>query len=127
MFKVWLTLFMRNSRKNGIHTFINILGLTLGLAGLLLVLLYMADEKRYNQWNPYKDDIYRVANIKPDNGIWYTSTAGQMIYYEKDIPEVLETIMISPFYRGRVLSNDTQHYFTEKLTFTEPNFLTFFR
>lgn len=126
MFKVWLTLFMRNSRKNGIHTFINILGLTLGLAGLLLVLLYMADEKRYNQWNPYKNDIYRVANIKPDNGIWYTSTAGQMIYYEKDIPEVLETIMISPFYRGRVLSNDTQHYFTEKLTFTEPNFFNFF-
>ena len=39
MYKIWLKLFYRNSKKNWLNISINILGLTLGFAGLLFVLL----------------------------------------------------------------------------------------
>ena len=60
MLQIWFKIFFRNQQKNWLNTLINISGLTLGLAGLLIVLLYLNEEKSYNQWNPNKDDVYRV-------------------------------------------------------------------
>nr|WP_321233206.1 ABC transporter permease [uncultured Psychroserpens sp.] len=126
MLKTWFKIFFRNSKKNWLNLVVNILGLTLGLAGLLIVLLYFSDEKSYNKWNPNKDNVYRVANKSRENGIWFSSTSAQAILYKSDIPEVEETVLISPFYRSRVLSLDAKKVYTDKVTFTEPNFFDFF-
>ena len=126
MLQTWFKIFFRNSKRNWLNIFINILGLTLGLAGLLIVLLYFNDELSYNQWNPNKDNVYRIANKSRENGIWFSSTAGQMMFYKNDIPEVNETLLTSPFYRGRVISFGNTNVFTEKSTHTEPNFFDFF-
>ncbi len=126
MTQIWFKLFFRNSKKNWLNVVVNIAGLTLGLAGLLIVLLYFNDENSYNQWNPNKDDVYRVVNKTRDNGIYFTCTSAESILFKSDIPEVEETIFISPFYRSRVLSLDNKKVYTEKTTFTEPNFFDFF-
>ena len=126
MLQTWFKIFFRNSKRNWLNIFINILGLTLGLAGLLIVLLYFNDEQSYNQWNPNKNEVYRIANKTRENGIWFTSTAGQMIFYKNDIPEVEETLLTSPFYRGRVVTYRNNNVFTSKSTHTEPNFFDFF-
>ncbi|WP_460219610.1 ABC transporter permease [Psychroserpens sp. MEBiC05023] len=126
MLQTWFKIFFRNSKRNWLNVFINILGLTLGLAGLLIVLLFFNDELSYNQWNPNKDDVYRITNKSRENGFWFSSTAGQMIFYKSDIPEVEATLLTSPFYRGRVVSFGNKNVFTEKSTHTEPNFFDFF-
>ena len=58
---LWFKIFFRNAKKNWLNISINILGLTLGLAGLIVVLLYINDEESYNKWNPNKDNIYRAS------------------------------------------------------------------
>jgi len=126
MLQIWFKMFFRNAKKNWLNVVVNIAGLTLGLAGLLIVLLYFNDENSYNQWNPNKDDVYRVSNKSRSNGIWFTSTSAQAILFKSDIPEVEETTLISPFYRSRVLSFEDKNIYTEKTTFTEPNFFDFF-
>ncbi|RMA64384.1 ABC transporter permease [Ulvibacter antarcticus] len=126
MLKIWFKIFYRNSKKNWLNLLVNISGLTLGLAGLLIVMLYFNDENSYNQWNPNKDDVYRIANESKRNGIYFSSTSAEAILFKSDIPEVEETVLISPFYRSRVLKYNGQNTFTEKTTFTEPEFFNFF-
>ncbi len=126
MLQTWLKLFFRNSKKNWLNLGVNISGLTLGFAGLLIVLLYFNDELSYNDWNPNKDDIYRVSNQSRSNGIWFSSTSAEAILFKSDIPEVEETVLISPFYRSRVLIDGEKKVYTDKMTQTEPNFFDFF-
>ena len=46
MIQTWFKIFFRNSKKNWLNMVVNMLGLTLGFAGLLIVLLYLNDEHR---------------------------------------------------------------------------------
>ena len=128
MFKIWLKIFFRNQQKNWLNTLINISGLTLGLAGLLIVLLYLNEEKSYNQWNPNKDDVYRVNIKQPKkaNEVWFTVNAGMYLTYPKEIPEVTEGVMVSPFYRSRVVQFNDVFEFNDKTITTEPQFFDFF-
>jgi len=126
MLQTWFKIFFRNSKENWLNMVINISGLALGLAGLLIVLLYIEDENSYNQWNTNKDNTYRIANKSVKDGIWGTSSSAAAILFKSDIPEVEETILISPIYESRVLLFDNKKVFTEKVTFTEPGFFNFF-
>jgi putative ABC transport system permease protein len=126
MIKTWFKIFFRNSQKNWLNVAVNILGLTLGIAGLILVLLYINDEKSYNAWNPHKNKIYRIANIFQNGEIWHVGTTAQKESFLEEIPEVEATIMISPFYSERmVVANDVSQ-FMGKITQTEKDFFDFF-
>jgi putative ABC transport system permease protein len=127
MIKIWFIIFFRNQEKNWLNTLINISGLTLGLAGLLIVLLYLKEEQSYNQWNPNKDNIYRV-NLKQAKtaDVWFTVNAGMYLTYPKEIPEVTEALMVKPFYRSRVVKYKDVFEFTDKMISTDPQFFNFF-
>ena len=60
MFKNYLKIAWRNLRKNRVFSFINIFGLSLGLASFLLIALYVADELSYDRFHEHADRIYRV-------------------------------------------------------------------
>ncbi|WP_299671775.1 ABC transporter permease [uncultured Polaribacter sp.] len=127
MLQIWFKIFFRNSKKNWLNALINISGLTLGLAGLLIILLYLNEENSYNQWNPNKDDVYRVNIKQPKSGdVWTSVNAGMYLTYPKEIPEVTEAVMVGLHYRSRVLQFKDAFEFTDKLIFTEPQFFDFF-
>ena len=126
MIKVWFKIFYRNQKKNWLNTSINILGLTLGLAGLLIVLLYFYDEKSYNQWNPDKERIYRLSIQSDKNGIWSVNTMGAYVHYNEDIPEVESTLLVSPFYESRLVKNNNKKVICDKLLKTKGDFFDFF-
>jgi putative ABC transport system permease protein len=127
MVHIWFKIFFRNQQKNGLNTFINISGLTMGLAVLLIVLLYLKEEQSYNQWNPNKEDVYRVNLKQAKSGeVWYTVNAGMYLTFPKEIPEVTEALMVKPFYRSRVIQFNDVFEFTDKTIITEPQFFDFF-
>ena len=127
MLQIWFKIFFRNQQKNWLNTLINVSGLTLGLAGLLIVLLYLNEEKSYNQWNPNKDELYRINIKQPKTGeVWITVNAGMYLTYPKEIPEVTEALMVKPFYRSRVIQYKDVFEFNEKTILTEPQFFDFF-
>ena len=127
MLQIWFKIFFRNQKKNWLNTLINISGLTLGLAGLLIVLLYINEEKSYNQWNPNKDDVYRVNLNRPTSEeVWFTVNAGMYLTYPKELPEVTEALMVNPFYRSKVVQYKDGFEFNNKTISTEPQFFDFF-
>jgi putative ABC transport system permease protein len=62
MFRNFLKTAFRNLVKNKFYSSINIIGLAVGLATCLLILLYVKDELSFDKYNANADRIYRVNN-----------------------------------------------------------------
>ncbi|HXD79128.1 MAG TPA: ABC transporter permease, partial [Puia sp.] len=62
MLRNYLKTAVRNLWKNKGFSAINILGLAIGLATCLLILLYVTDELSFDRWNANADRIYRLDN-----------------------------------------------------------------
>lgn len=57
----YLRIAIRNLLKNKGYSFINLFGLTLGIASSLLILLFVFYELSYENYQEYKDRVYRLA------------------------------------------------------------------
>lgn len=62
MLKNYLTIAIRNLRKQSFYSFINITGLALGVAACLIIVLFILDEIHYDKYNTKADRIYRLDN-----------------------------------------------------------------
>jgi putative ABC transport system permease protein len=66
MFKNYLKITLRNIKKNVIHSFINISGLSIGLACSLIIMLWVQHELSYDQFHKNADRLYRVIYSSDD-------------------------------------------------------------
>lgn len=64
MLKNYFKIAFRNLWKNKTYSFINILGLTLGLVCFFLIALYVFDELTYDSFHKKASNIYRVVETK---------------------------------------------------------------
>ena len=62
MLKNYFKSAFRNLIKNKFYASINIIGLAVGIATCLLILLYVLDELSYDKYNENANRIYRVDN-----------------------------------------------------------------
>ncbi len=60
MFKNYLLITLRNLRKNGTYSFINIAGLSIGITCSVLILLWVFDELSFDKFHPKADRLYQV-------------------------------------------------------------------
>ena len=66
----YLNIALRTLQRNLAYSFINIIGLSIGLASAILILLWVYDELTFNYYFPKHDVIHMVKqNSKVDNGI----------------------------------------------------------
>ncbi len=62
MLKNYFNITLRNLWRNKVNTFINLLGLSLGVACCLLIVLYVQHELSYDKYHTQADRIYRLSN-----------------------------------------------------------------
>ncbi|WP_129746784.1 ABC transporter permease [Flavobacterium anhuiense] len=74
MLKNWTNIFIYHIKNNKFFTTLNILGLSIGIAGLIFAILYWNDEHAYDQWNPEKDKIFIAMNDFGGGNIWTTNS-----------------------------------------------------
>ena len=101
MFHNYFKTAWRNLMKNKLFSFINIVGLSIGMAACLLILQYVSFELSYDQFNKNAADIYRVYNDRYQNGkliqhgtITYSAIGKAM---QDDFPEVVNHVRVEPF------------------------------
>lgn len=63
---------LRNVRKGGFFSFINIFGLAVSLLGCLLISLFVTDELSYDRYNNNADRIFRIVYDAHMNGNGFT-------------------------------------------------------
>ena len=61
MFKNYFIVALRNLLRNKIYAFINIAGLSIGLACAMLIILYVKDEVSYDRFHANVGNIYRIT------------------------------------------------------------------
>src|SRR3982750_3847974 len=66
MFKNYFIVAWRNLSRNKAYSFINIAGLSIGLACAMLIILYVKDEVSYDRFHSNVNNIYRVVTQNVD-------------------------------------------------------------
>lgn len=97
MLRNYLIITLRSLQKNGVYTFINITGLSVGLACSLLILLWVTHELSYDRFHTKQSHLHRVMiNSLGDNGVNTTSAVPIPLEQElrKD-PGIRHTAMIN--------------------------------
>ncbi len=95
MFKNYFKTAIRNLTHNKVYSFINITGLSIGLACTMLIILYVKDEVSYDRFHKNAKKIYLVAvkghfSRGPNNFVNYMSVSGylQGPKFKAAIPEI---------------------------------------
>lgn len=74
MLKNYIKIAWRNLAKNKVSSFVNISGLAVGLAGFIVILLYVNYERSYDKWDPSLESVYKVS-VRTDEDILTTTYA----------------------------------------------------
>lgn len=127
MFKNYFKTAIRNFRKNKIFSFINIIGLAIGLTCFVLIAVFVYDELNYDTYAVNAKDIYRVSLNVTGNGdvavypnVDFAVGPGMMNAF----PEIKDFTRFSPA-TDFVKYNDKQ-FKEDKLAFADSNFLQMF-
>ena len=94
MFRNYLKIAWRNLQKNKAFSFINILGLSVGLTCCMLISLYIVHETSYDKHLPNADRLYRLGTNfidqgVEDKGLTTSAPLGQML--QQEYPEILSS------------------------------------
>ena len=68
MFKNYLKITLRNIKRHKAYSLINILGLAIGIALCVLILVYVQDELSYDNFHENGDRIYRIVELEDHDG-----------------------------------------------------------
>ncbi len=97
MFKNYLKVAFRNLWKNKAFSFINIVGLAIGMASAVLILLWMQNEVSYDDFHEKKDRIYELWNRAEFSGAvhsWNTTPKVLAAAMQRDLPEVEHAVRV---------------------------------
>ncbi len=98
MIKNYLKIAFRNLLKNKGFSFINILGLAVGMASAILILLWIQNEMSYDQFHDKKDRIFEAWNKDTFSGKLQCWNTTPMIFartVERDFPEVEQATRVA--------------------------------
>jgi putative ABC transport system permease protein len=128
MLKNYFKTALRNLQRNKIYSFTNIIGLSLGLACAMLIILYVKDEVSYDRFHKNVNQIYRVCMVRvnPDGSI--QGKDGNTGYFQgprftAGVPE------IKSFVRYQDARKDIQtgtEVNSQEVFFTDSSFFSFF-
>lgn len=123
MFKNLIKTAIRNIFKDFGYSSLNIIGLTLGIASALYLIIYIADELSYDRYNKNAERIYRVSSHIQETDDEFTWIIAQIPFAEQvvaDYPEVEASVRFIP--AGRELFKyEDKEFFEEDFVFADTN------
>ena len=128
MFKNYLKIAWRNILKNkGIFS-INIIGLALGIASCLTIMLFVVDELSYDRYNEKAEEIVNVVfrakvsgeEIKEGS---IMAPVGETL--KQEFPEVLDATRIRNYHTPKIIV-DNQSFREDRFAFVDANFFNVF-
>ena len=127
MFKNYFKTAFRNLLHNKIYSFINIAGLSLGLACAILIMLYVNDEVSYDRFHKNVSQIYRIdkQQTKEDGSVHTGSYTGYFPgpRFAARIPEIQSFVRFEPSYVDIKIGSDIQ---SQSISLVDANFFSVF-
>jgi putative ABC transport system permease protein len=125
-----LKLALRNLARHKTFSFINILGLSIGLASCIIIGLYAYNELSFDKFNSNHSEIYRINKMTNEQGKQATQdgiTPGQLAPATvREIPEVLAAARFRPWFTEMLVSYDTIHLKLDDVAYADQSLLKMF-
>jgi putative ABC transport system permease protein len=127
MFKSYFKVALRNLTRNKIYAFINVAGLSMGLACAMLIILYVKDEVSYDRFHKNVSRIYRIDRkmTRPAGDIAYSGSTGyfQGPRFTAAIPEMERFVRYQQGHCDIKTGTDIQN---QEVYYADPNFFSAF-
>lgn len=124
MIKNYILVALRTLRRQRVHTAINIVGLAVGMACCIFLLLFVRDELSYDRFHEDADSIHRV-NMRIGDGrqVALTPTIAAP-WLEREIPEVVAATRVEK--RGGLVSVGDQVFDESDFLYVDSTFFDVF-
>eukprot|EP01040_Poterioochromonas_malhamensis_P025710 gene25710-32133_t len=127
MIKSYIEIAWRNLKKNRLYTFVNVIGLTIGVVSCLLIGIYIKEEFSYDRFNKNADRIARVtmdySNGGPSQKVAVTGTkVGPE--FKRNFPEVIDYVRILS--SGAVVGYQNLLFKEKSILYADPSLLKIF-
>ncbi len=122
MFKNYLKIAARNLLKHQAYSLINVLGLAIGMACCILILLYVQNELRYDRHHEKAGRIYRVASDHKFGGTHFqmaVSPAPMAEALVRDFPEVESAARFRGYGSFLIKKAGEQNFKEERVIFAD--------
>lgn len=128
MFKNYLKVAFRNIFKNKFYSFLNILGLSIGITAAVLIIIYIQDELNFDNFHPQVEEKYviglegKIGNQEIE-GFFTPPILGATI--AEETPGVIQTTRTNNL-GELVVRHEAQSYTERNVIFADSNFFDFF-
>ena len=129
MLQNYLKIALRNLARNRVFTFVNVLGLGLGIAASILMLEYISFEKSVNQFHEKLPNLYRLLYQGKDGGTWETVSPTFGPRMKADLGEVKDFCRVAENIAQGIVSNNEPNpksFREEAIVYAEGNFFNVF-
>ena len=127
MWRNYLLLAWRNAFASWTHSVVNIVGLSVGLASCILILLFVQHQRSYESWLPASDRVAQLQTVMddPDEGPVVSARAARpaAAALADSFPEVEASVAMT---FSRVLLKRGDDWSFSELYFVDPTFLRVF-
>ncbi len=125
----YLKIAWRNIKRYKGYSFINVIGLAVGLACCILILLWVQDEMSYDRFHINTDNLYRVVTefhkTEPVTHYWPVC-APLAPALKEEYPEVVKATRFTRLRRGQLVKYGDKNFLESRICLTDPDFLSMF-
>ncbi|WP_369803188.1 ABC transporter permease [Flavobacterium sp. LM5] len=124
MLKNWINIFLHHIKNNKLFTALNVLGLSIGIAGLIFAILYWNDEHSYDAWNPEREKVFKVFSDLGKEVIWTSNPGTLETYLKKD--SRIESFVYHDWYQTETFKYNGKVHTINKSFNTQNDFFKLF-
>jgi len=127
--KNYIKIALRNIFRNKLYSFLNIAGLSIGIACFLLILFYVQDELSFDRFHDKANRIYRV-NLTFDTServvlsAHTTHAYGQML--KDEFPEIEQFVRFSRYGQKKLIQYEDYIFYEEKFLWVDSSLFDVF-
>ncbi len=129
MIRNYLTIAIRNLLRQPVYSLINIVGLAIGMAACMLIVLYIQDELSYDRYHPNAEQIYRIVD-DIESGGQTIQTAGSPLSWapalKRDYPEVEQFVRMRGTGTSWLFKVGESHFYEKKVIWAETTLFDLF-
>jgi putative ABC transport system permease protein len=128
MLKNFFIITLRNILRDKTYLVLNVMGLSLGIAGSILIILFVRNEVSYDQFHENANRIYRITGYGKLEGkemsVAITSPP-QAKAFKEDYPEIEDATRYY-YQEDQKVTHENVSYHEKKFFYADPNFLEIF-
>ncbi|GEP51534.1 ABC transporter permease [Flavobacterium noncentrifugens] len=121
----WIKIFVYQLKQNLLFSILNVLGLSIGIAGIIFAILYWNEEQSYNDWNPYKDRVFQSINRVSPTDYWASNVAPLEAHLKTDFSEIESYCYMDNWYYEEIIQYKNKKEII-KITNTQKTFFEMF-